>query len=56
MGNVTSSLFDSYSFKIMFDQCQLIEYIFFSLPQSLTFSESVNFTSHKIIYEFMWFW
>ena len=55
MGNVTSSLFDSYFFKIMFDQCQLIEYIFFSLrrPQSLTFSESVNFTSHKIIYEFM---
>ena len=55
MGNVTSSLFDSYFFKIMFDQCQLIEYIFFSLrcPQSLTFSESVNFTSHKIIYEFI---
>ena len=55
MGNVTSSLFDSNFFKIMSDQFQLIEYIFFSLrcPQSLTFSESVNFTSHKIIYEFI---
>ena len=55
MGNVTSSLFNSYFFKIMFDQCQLIEYIFFSqrCPQSVTYSESINFTSHKIIYEFM---